>query len=249
MDSDLPSPPSPASTAPGDQFDPQPWWDGLPAQNKVYPFVGWSAHQPGPGGCKGVRSDSYRAVVVFNIASASNLKGLVKLAELVVTTRALPPAKRPGGVITAGPLGQTGSVTLFCQEALGGAGSLVRFGPNAPVPATSAPGKFEMLGSNPFPSGTNTVYTLPTFTVPGQSIAGPIQGATDPSTISYIGTGGAVIVTNITSQMTAALNGGFTTIAWMLTSNFEGPLPAAFNVPATFDCRTSYDFDLRITQF
>ena len=38
-------------------------------------------------------------------------------------------------------------------------------------------------------------------------------------------------------------------MAWMLTSNFEGSLPAAFNVPATLDCRTSYDFDLRVTQF
>jgi hypothetical protein len=243
----MPAPPAPATSAPEDQLDPQPWWDGLPAQNKLYPFAGWSAHQPGPGGCAGVRTDSYRAVAVFNMSTAAQLRGLVKKAELVVTVRALPPAQGPGATITAGPLGQPGSINLFCPQSLGGAGSLVRFGPNASVPAASPSGSFELLGANPFPSGTNTVYTLPTFLVPGQSIAGPIAGATDPSTIAPSGNGGATIVTDVTGQVTAALNGNFATMAWMLTSNFEGSLPAAFNVPATLDCRTSYDFELRVT--
>ena len=245
----IPPYPAPSSSAPGLELDPQKWWNGLPAQNKLYPFAGWSAHQPGPGGCAGLRTDSYRAVAVFNMASASNLKGLVKTAELVVSVRALPPDQRAGAAITAGPLGQSGSVNLFCPVALGGAGSLVRFGPNAPLPPASAPGYFEILGPNPFPSGTNTVYTLPTFLVPNQSIAGPIPNATDPSTIAYSGTGGATITTDVTSQVVAALNGNFSTMAWMLTSNFEGSLPGAFNVPATLDCRTSYDFDLRITHY
>lgn len=245
----MPALPAPATSAPADQLDPQLWWDGLPAANRLYPFAGWSAFQPGPGGCAGVRTDSYRAVAVFNMASASQLRGLVKTAELVVSVRALPPAQRPGAVITAGPLGQTGSINLFCPQSLGGAGSLVRFGPSAPVPTANPTGSFQMLGANPFPSGTTTVYTLPTFAVPGQSIAGPIANATNPSTIAYSGTGGVTIVTDVTGQVTAALNGNFSSMAWMLTSNFEGSLPAAFNVPATLDCRTSYDFDLRVTQF
>jgi hypothetical protein len=245
----MPPPPMPATNAPEDQFDPQPWWDGLPPQNKLYPFAGWTAFQPGPGGCAGVRTDSYRAVAVFNMAGVSQLKGLVKTAELVVSVRALPPAQGPGAVITAGPLGQVGSINLFCPQSLGGAGSLVRFGPNAPVPTANPTGSFELLGANTFPSGTNTVYTLPTFLVPGQSVAGPIANATDPSTIGYSGNGGATIVTDVTGQVTAALNGNFATMAWMLTSNFEGSLPKAFNVPATLNCRTSYDFDLRITHY
>lgn len=246
---DMPPPPMPATTASADQFDPQPWWDGLPPQNKLYPFAGWTAFQPGPGGCAGVRTDSYRAVAVFNMAGVSQLKGLVKTAELVVSVRALPSAERPGAVITAGPLGQVGSISLFCPQSLGGAGSLVRFGPNAPVPAANPSGSFESLGANPFPSGTNTVYTLPTFQVPGQSIAGAIANATDPSTIVYSGNSGAIIVTTVTGQVTAALNGNLPTMAWMLTSNFEGSLPKAFNVPATLNCRTSYDFELRITHY
>jgi len=245
----MPALPAPATSAPADQLDPQKWWDGLPAQNKLFPFAGWSAHQPGPGGCAGVRTDSYRAVAVFNLASASQLKGLVTKAELVVSVKTLPSAQRPGAVITAGPLGQNGSINLFCPQSIGGAGSLVRFGPNAPVPAANGTGSFEMLGANPFPSGTNTVYTLPTFVVPNQPVSGPIANASDPSTIGASSNGGVTIVTDVTSQVTAALNGNFATMAWMLTSNFEGSVPAAFNVPATFDCRTSYDFDLRVTHY
>jgi hypothetical protein len=247
MATDLPAAPVPASPAPIDQLDPQAWWDALPAANHQFPFAGWSASQPGPGGCRGVRSDSYRAVTVFNLANATNLKGLVTKAELVVSTRALPPAMRDGGVITAGPLGVAGSITLFCPTGLGGAGSLVRFGPNAAVPGTSAAGGFNLLGADPFPAGTNAVYSLPTFLLPGGFPAGPIANASDPSTIARTGTGGATITTDVTSQINAALNGNFASIAWMLTSNFEGSLPAAFNVPGTFDCRTSYDMELKVT--
>jgi len=247
----MPTLPPPASSAPEDQLDPQPWWAGLPPNNKQYGYVGWTAFQPGPGGCAGVRTDSYRAVAVFNLTPASNLRGLVKHADLVVTVKALPSATRPGGVITAGPLGQPGSVTLFCPTDIGGAASLVRFGPNAPLPPVSSGGSFEMLGANPFPSGTSTVYTLPQTVVPNQSLAGPIANAATPSTISYIsGIGSGIsITTDVTAQVTAALNGNFSTMAWMLTSNFEGSLPFAFGSAATFNCRAAYDFDLRITQF
>jgi hypothetical protein len=55
------------------------------------------------------------------------------------------------------------------------------------------------------------------------------------------------MTTNVTSQINAALNGNFSSISWMLTSNFEGPLPGQLPTAASIDCRTSYDFDLRIT--
>lgn len=222
--------------------DVQGWWNSLPAANRQHPFAGWESFRGATMGCINTRIDQYRAVTTFDLKSVAALKGLVTKAELVVSTRALPPAMRPGGVVTAGPFGQPGSVTLFCPMRLGGAGQLVRFGPNAPVPVTTTPGTLEMLGSNPFPSGSGTVYTLP-----AQFAAGPVAGATSPSVMAPDASGGAVITTDVTSQINAALNGSFNSISWMLTSNFEGPLPGDLPTQATFDCRTSYTMELKLT--
>ncbi len=218
------------------------WWNQMPAANHRYPFAGWETFRGVTAGCAQTRIDTFRAVATFNLASAAHLKGLVQKAELVVSTRALPAAAGPGGAVTVGPFGQPGSVTLFCPARLGGAGQLVRFGPNAAVPATTPLGSLNMLGSDPFPSGTSVVYTLPS-----QFAAGPIANATNPSTMAPDGQGGATITTDVTSQIVAALNVNFAGISWMLTSNFEGPLPGELPAAGTVDCRTSYDFDLRIT--
>jgi hypothetical protein len=224
--------------------DPQAWWNGMPAANHGFPFAGWETFRNVTGGCAQTRVDVYRAVVTFNLASVTGLKGLVQKAELVVSTHALPAAAGPGGAVTVGPFGQPGSITLFCPAQIGGAGSLVRFGPASAVPATSAAGSLEMLGANPFPMGTSTVYTLPTsFAV------GAIAGASSPTTMAPSGVGTATITTDVSGAVTAALNAGAAGLSWMLTSNFEGPLPGQLPAAGTVDCRTSYDFDLRITHF
>lgn len=222
--------------------DVQGWWNNLQAANRQHPFAGWETFRGATPGCINTRVDQYRAVTTFNLASVANLKGLITKAELVVSTRALPPDMRTGGVVTAGPFGQPGSVTLTCPSMIGGAGQLVRFGPNAPVPVTTTAGNLEMLGSNPFPSGSGTVYTFPQ-----QFTAGPVAGATSPSVMAPDGQGGSFITTDVTNQINAALNGNFASISWMLTSNFEGPLPGDLPTQATFDCRTSYTMDLRLT--
>src|SRR5688572_22674520 len=156
--------------------DPQAWWNALPPANHRYPFAGWETFRGPTSGCATTRVDVYRAVVTFNLASVSHLKGLVQKAELVVSTRALPPDARPGGAVTVGPFGMPGSITLFCPAGIGGAGSLVRFGPSAPVPATTGTGSLQMLGADPFPSGSGTVYT-----VPANNASASIPGATSPS--------------------------------------------------------------------
>jgi len=222
--------------------DPQAWWNSLPAANHQYPFAGWETYRNVTSGCAQTRVDAYRAVVTFNLASVANLKGLVQKAELVVSTRALPPAA--GSSVTVGPLGQPGSITLVCPAQLGGAGSLVRFGPAAAVPTTSPTGSLVMLGGNPFPTGTSIVYNLPT-----SFAAGPIAGATSPTVIGPSGTGTAVITTDVSGAVTAALNANAAGLSWMLTSNFEGPLPGDLPAAGTIDCKTSYNFDLRITHF
>lgn len=223
-------------------LDPQAWWNAMPAANRQYPVAGWETWRNVTGGCANTRVDAYRAVTTFNLASVAHLKGLVQKAELVVATRALAPAARQGGVVTAGPFGQTGSVTLFCPRLIGGMGALVRFGPNAAIPTTTAAGDFTMLGAAPFPSGTNVVYTLPPSFTPG-----PITGAANPSTVAPTGDGRATITTDVTGAVTAALNADATGMTWMLTSNFEGPLPGQLPDGGSADCRTSYDLELRIT--
>jgi hypothetical protein len=144
--------------------------------------------------------------------------------------------------LNSGPLGQVGSINLFCVKDQGGAGSLVRFGPNAAAPATTPNGDLQLLGANSFPTGTNTVYTL-TSTVQ----TGPVAGASNPTVGSFSGNGGSVYITDVTGQVTAALSGSATAMTWMVTSNTEGPLPGALTTTGDFDCRTSYNIDLRIT--
>lgn len=222
--------------------DVQAWWNAMPAANHDYPFAGWMTSRVDPGACALNHVDQYRAVVTFNLAPVANLKGLVQKAELVVATRAEPAAARAGGAVTVGRSNQPGAVTLFCPENVGGAGQLVRFGPQATVPGTASAGTLQQLGAAPFPSGTAVVYTLPPSFTPG-----PLAGAANPTTIAAGGLGRATITTDVTSQVTAALNGQFASMSWMLTSNFEGPLPFELPVAGELDCRTSYDFDLRIT--
>jgi len=231
------TPPPPLAT------EPQDWWNAMPAANHLYPFAGWEVFQPGPtAGCSTLRLDAYRAVVTFNLGSVSNLKGLVQKADLVVQTRAMPPAT--GTTLTSGPLGAAGSINLLCRSLEGGAGALVRFGPAAAVPTTTPTGDFQMIGTATFPAGTNTVYSFPT-----SAAAGSVAGATDPTTVSPSGTGGSVFTTDVTGAVTAALNANAQGLSWMLTSNTEGALPGALTTPGDFDCRTSYNFDLQITHF
>ena len=217
--------------------DPQAFWNALPAANHAYPFAGWETFRGPTAGCATERVDVYRAVVTFNLSAVSNLKGLVQSAELVVATRALPPAAGPGVALTI-----PGLVALACPMGIGGAGSLVRFGPAATIPTTSAAGSLQMLAAGPFPTGSGTVYT-----VPASNTSGPVTPATSPTTIAPSGNGGTTITTNVTGDVTAALNANAAGLSWMLTSNFEGLLPGDLPAPGTVDCRTSYDFDLRIT--
>lgn len=221
------------------------WWSGLQPSNHQYPFAGYETWRDSHTNCTKSRLDVYRAVVTFNMASISNLKGLVTKAELIVATRALPASARRGGVVTVGPLGVAGSITLMCPDQLGGAGALVRFGPNAgPLPNMSGSGELHQLPApDPFPTGTNTVYTFPQVLS-----AGPLSGATDPTTLTASGNGGSVFATDVTGAVNAALNANMPGLSWMLTSNFEGPLPAALPMTAgNVDCKTSYEFDLRVT--
>jgi hypothetical protein len=220
--------------------DPQAWWNAMPPANHQYPIAGWETWRNLTGGCLNTRVDVYRAVTTFNLASVANLKGLVQKAELIVSSHALP--ANQGGTVTVPITGQTGNVVLRCPQNLGGAGHLVRFGPNAVIPPTSAGGSFTMLGADPFPAGNDTVYTMRAIFTPG-----PIPNATNPSTIAPTGDGRATITTDVTSSVTAALNAGMQSMSWMLTSSFEGDLPGQLPASGTVDCRTAYDFDLRIT--
>lgn len=221
------------------------WWNGMPPANRQYPFAGWELWN-NSSACAQARLDAYRGLVTFNMASVSSLKGLVQKASLVVSTRALPPAVQNGGVITVGPFGNPTSVTLMCPTLLGGGGALQRFGPNVgTLPAVSGAGSLDMLtGTGPFPTG-QVVYTFPATL----SSSGPVPGATDPTTVSPSGNGGSVFTTDVTGAVTAALNAGSPGMSWMLTANFEGPLPGNVPTPGIFDCRTSYDLDLQITHF
>ena len=232
------------TTPPALPQEPQDWWNAMQPANRQFPFAGWEAFQTGVGGCAATRVDAYRAVVTFDLGSVSNLKGLVQSAALTVRTRPLPAAQ--GTTLNAGPLGQAGSINLFCVRNLGGAGALVRFGPGtaANVPSTSTAGDFQMLGASPFPAGTNVVYTFP-----NPVVTGSVAGATDPTTATLTGTGGSIFETNVTGAVIAALNANATSLSWMLTSNNEGPLPAALTTTGDVDCRTSYSFNLVITHY
>lgn len=220
--------------------DPQTWFNLLPPVNRTFPFVGYQFWRNTSGTCRSSRRDSYRALATFNMASVSQLRGLVTKAELIVVTRAL-----PSGV----------GAEPSCVAMIGGAESLARFGPNVGALPVSGAGMITvippslpgpptgnlriLLPSGPFPSG-NTVFTM---TRPWT--AGAIAGATSTTTTLASGTGGATFSVDVTNAAVSALNGGMPTLSWMLTGAVEGPFvsPTMLNV----DCRTSYGFDLRLT--
>lgn len=207
--------------------DIQAWWNAMPPNNRTFPFVGFELWRNTTDGCLESRLDVYRALVTFNMASVSNLKGLVQKAELIVSTRALP----------AGVGGHTS-----CIAFTGGAGSLVRFGPAAAgtLPAVSGAGTLDRLQpAEAFPSGPTV------FTFPSPWAVGNVAGAASPTMTMASGTGGAAFTVDVTSQVNAALNGGFAGMSWMLTSAFEGPITAPVGTPV--DCKTSYSFQLRLT--
>lgn len=227
------------------------WWNGLPAANHAFPFAGWESYRNATSGCTFSRIDEYAALATFNMTSVANLKGLVQKAELVVETRATPPAVRRGGAVTVGPFGNPTSVTLMCPELMGGGGSVVRFGPAAAgtLPAVSMAGELNILSGTsistpppPFPAG-QTVYTFP----PNMDTPGAVAGATNPTSGTANGTGGSIFVSDVTSSVVAALNGGNAAMSWMVLPNFTGNLPGAVPAGSNLDCRTSYDFQLKIT--
>lgn len=210
--------------------DIQSWWNSLPPNNRLNPYVGFELWRNTTDGCLESRKDVYRALVTFNMASVSNLKGLVQKAELVISTHAL-----PSGV------GSTGCVPLT-----GGAASLERFGPAAAasLPPVQGSGSLDMLQpTENFPTG-QTVFSFP----PTNPLTpGAVAGATSPTTVMVNGTGGAVFTVDVTSQVNAALNGGMAGMSWMLVSSSEGSLSGP--VTAGVDCKTSYNFKLAITHY
>lgn len=216
-----PTPPAP---------DIQAWWNGMPPSNRLYPFVGFELWRNTNSGCTSSRLDEYRALVTFNMASVSNLKGLVTKAELIISTRALPAG------VTAG--------NSACVAFTGGAGTLERFGPAAAssLPPVSGTGVLTVISFNSpdqFPVG-NVVFIFPR-----PWVSGSVSGAANPTTTSASGTGGAVFTTDVTNQVNAALNGGFAGMSWTLTSALGGPLTGP--VTTGLDCKTSYAFQLRLT--
>jgi len=221
------------------------WWNTMAPANHQFPFAGWRASRSAANNCS-TQIEAYRALVTFNMASVSSLKGLVSSASLVVKTQALPPATQSGGVVTAGPSNSPTSVTLMCPLLLGGGGTLQRFGPAAAstLPTVSGTGELDILGpTDSFPSG-QAVYTFPATL----NSSGPVAGAVDPTTVTPSGNGGSAFSTDVTSQVNAALNGGAPGMSWMLTANAE-TLPTSLVVTGVFDCRTSYDFELQITHY
>jgi hypothetical protein len=56
-----------------------------------------------------------------------------------------------------------------------------------------------------------------------------------------------VFTVDVTSQVNAALNGGFGEMSWMLDSSLEGPLSAP--AAAQVDSRTSINFSMTIAHF
>ncbi len=232
--------PNPTPPAP----DVMAMWNGLSPTEKLFPFAGFQLWRNTDPGCSSSRLDVYRAFATFNMASVSTLKGLVTKAELVVATRALPAGA--GSIVTLG------TVNASCPTALGGGGTVQRFGPNntANLPPITPAGTITMLPFNsttPLPTG-NVVYTFPP-SFPTGSAGGPVAGAANPTTLSRTGTGGSVFTTDVTSQVNAALNGGFAGMTWMITSAFEGPFTVPVPAGSMIDCRTPYDIQLRLTHY
>jgi hypothetical protein len=208
--------------------DIQSWWNALPPNNRLHPYVGFELWRNTTDGCLESRKDVYRGLVTFNMASVSNLKGLVQKAELVVSTYTL-----PSGVGTTG-----------CMAMSGGAAALERFGPASAntLPPVQGSGSLDRLQPNEsFPTG-QVVFNFPNTT---PLTPGAVSGATSPTTVTANGTGGVVFTVDVTSQVNAALNGGIAGMSWMLDSSSEGPLPGP--APSGVDCKTAYSFKLTIT--
>lgn len=220
-------------------------WNAMSPTSRGFPFAGFELWRNSTPGCTQSRLDTYHALVTFNMAAVSRLKGLIQRAELVVDTYRK--ADSAGTVVTLGPLGTTSAVNATCPSFLGGGGSVQRFSPAGAAslpPLSSAPSLIEFQGTaNPFPMGT-TVYTFPARLNPG-----PVPGATSPTTVGASGNAGAVFVTDVTNTVNAALNGNHAGLSYTITSVFEGPLP--FVVPAGRrpDCRTAYDIRLELTHY
>jgi hypothetical protein len=205
-------------------------WNAQPPINKRFPIAGFEIWRNTTDGCTSTRLDAYRGIVTFNLAPLSNLKGLVTHADLIVTPRALPAG------IGAHPA---------CIAFTGGAGTLDRFGPATVgnVPPMNAAGTLVQLAPpDPFPAGTNTVFTFPR---PWAS--GTIAGASNPTSTLASGGNMAVFTVDVTNSVNAALNSNTPGLSWMVTSAFEGPLPAPS--PTSVDCKTPYDLRLSLTHF
>jgi hypothetical protein len=219
------------------------WWNGLPPANRRYPFAGFEVWG-GMGGCQQSLADVYRAVVTFNMAGVSNLRGLVQRADLIVETRAMPDSV--GRVVSIGPLGTTSQVNASCPTLLGGGGQLHRIPPAAAgsLPPVQGIGILHQLAdTDPLPGG-QVMYTIPQ-----QFTAGPITGATNPTSLGPNGSGGSAFVTDVTNSVNAALNGNFAGMSYVITSNFEGPVNFAVPEGHNVECKTSYDVRLRLTHY
>jgi hypothetical protein len=209
--------------------DIQAWWNNLPPINRTFPFVGFEIWRNTFDGCETTRLDVYHALVTFNMASVSNLKGLVKAATLKVNTRALPAGVGAGA---------------NCIAFTGGAGKLDRFGAaTGPLPVTGGGTLSILQPSDPFSAGNSTVFT---FENPWAK-RDVFPGAASPTSTIASGTGGASYVVDVTSQVVAALNGGAAGMSWVLTSDMEGPLSAPS--ATSIDCKTSYAFGLTIEHY
>ena len=115
----------------------------------------------------------------------------------------------------------------------------------ATLPTLSAAGSLTVLApGDPFHAG-DTLYVFPTRL----NATGPVPGANAPTTMSPSGQGGSVFVTDVTGSATSAINGGFPSLSYAITSRFEGPLPAPVPAGHNIDCKTSYDVQLRITHY
>lgn len=217
--------------------DPQAWFNGMQAANKLYPFAGFELFKA--PNCTQARLDTYRGLVRFELTPIANLKGLVQKAELVVETRGL-----PAGV--GGTASFLGTIEVNCPANLGGAGRLERFPPSAQGTTSawvSYAGMLTVLApTDAFPTAT-TIYTFPAAVPP----PGPLPGATIPTTVSITGAGGSIFISDVTGAVTAALNSNATEINYMITSSFEGPVPGPLPTGGGLDCKTSYDVQLRVT--
>ena len=128
--------------------DAQGQWNAQSPASKTAPFAGFQIWRNTTDGCLESRKDVYRALATFNMASVSNLKGLVQTATLTVKSQAI-----PSGVGAPG-----------CPAMTAGAGTFERFGPGATgtLPAVSGAGSFDVIPpAGSFPTG-QAVSVTPT---------------------------------------------------------------------------------------